>query len=122
MSTSAPTPAPTAPAPATDPGADARRLRLRALGAGLALVPATVVAVFLALATDKGGHCVMRGTCGDVPGWLYQAALAVAGAAWLVALTTPGGRPPAPVRRAALRTLLGAEAVFLLLVLAHYLG
>ncbi|MFF6777697.1 hypothetical protein ACFY8W_29665 [Streptomyces sp. NPDC012637] len=116
-------PLPAPPAPKTE----ARRLRRRALWAGLLLPPATVVVVVLALSTETGTECVMRGTCTDIPGGLYLGTLAVAAAAWIWALATPDTRPPAPPappavsRRAALWTLLGAEAFFLTLVLGHFL-
>ncbi|MFF5971855.1 hypothetical protein ACFY7C_10055 [Streptomyces sp. NPDC012769] len=115
-----PPPAP-APGPATAPG-EARRLRTRALWAGLLLIPATIGVVILALASEKGTSCVMHDTCGDVPGWLTLLTLAVGAAAWIRALSTPDGAPPAQDRMAALWILLGAEALFLTLVLAHFTG
>ncbi|MEU8619347.1 hypothetical protein [Streptomyces sp. NPDC048623] len=115
---------PPLPAPRPAPTA-ARRLRTRALWAGLLLVPATVLVVILALASESGTACVMRGTCGDVPGWAYLATLAVAAVAWIWALSTPDtapSDPPATSRTAALWILLGAEATFLALVLGHFTG
>ncbi|MFD5326672.1 hypothetical protein [Streptomyces sp. NPDC127092] len=114
-------PVPAPPAPKTEAG----RLRGRALWTGLALAPATVLVVVLMLATESGTACVMLGTCGEVPGPLYLVTLAVAAVAWIWALATPDTRPPAPPashRKAAYWTLLGAEANFLLLVMAHFAG
>ncbi|MET9951495.1 hypothetical protein ABZ135_08080 [Streptomyces sp. NPDC006339] len=121
MSDELPAPAapPTPPAPAPS---DARRLRVRALWTGLGLIPATFLVVVLALASESGTRCVMQGTCGDVPGWLTVLSLAVAAAAWITALCTPSGAPPAPVRTAAFWIMVGAEATFLTLVLAHFTG
>ncbi|MFF9198486.1 hypothetical protein ACF09L_25035 [Streptomyces sp. NPDC014779] len=109
-----------APRPAPSP---ARRLRTRALWAGLLLVPATVLVVVLALATESGTGCVMNGTCGEIPGWPYLVTLAVAVTAWVHALNTPDTpRTPATGRTAALWTLLGAEATFLALVAGYFSG
>ncbi|MER7515991.1 hypothetical protein [Streptomyces sp. NPDC126499] len=115
-------PAPTPAAPPASAASEARRLRTRALWTGLGLIPATVLVVVLALASESGTRCVMLGTCGDVPGRLTLLTLAVAAAAWITALSTPEGAPPAPTRKAALWLLLGAEATFLTLVLAHFTG
>ncbi|WP_137989209.1 hypothetical protein [Streptomyces vilmorinianum] len=99
------------------PDAAARRLRTRALWAGLLLVPATILAGILALTSENAGRCVGYGEgCGSAPGWLYLAALAVAAAAWIHALCTPDDSAPAPSRTVAFWTLIGAECVFLLLV------
>ncbi|MFE5794198.1 hypothetical protein ACFQ8C_16680 [Streptomyces sp. NPDC056503] len=121
---------PAAPAPASTPssadafppGQEARALRRGALWAGLLFLPATLLVVLAALSSETGSECVMRGTCGDVPGWLYAVTLAVAGTAWLAALTTPDGHPPATARWAALWTLIAAEVVFLGLVMGHFSG
>ncbi|MFB7362518.1 hypothetical protein [Streptomyces hydrogenans] len=99
-----------------------RLLRRSALWAGLLFLPATLLGVVLALASESGTACVMRGTCGEVPGWLYAVTLAVAGGAWLRALTVPYGAPPTRARWAALWTLIGAELFFLGLVMAYFAG
>ncbi|MFD4374764.1 hypothetical protein [Streptomyces sp. NPDC058486] len=123
-----PAPAPTpasapAPAPASAPTPlPASTLRRCALWAGLLFLPATLLGVVLALASESGTECVMRGTCGDVPGWLYAATLVVAGGAWIRALTVPDGAPPTPARWAALWTLIGAELTFLGLVMGYFAG
>ncbi|WP_128979045.1 hypothetical protein [Streptomyces roseicoloratus] len=126
------------PAP-PGPTSEATRLRGRALWTGLALAPATLLVVILMLATEQGTACVMVGPCGDVPGPVYLATLAVAGVAWIWALTTPEPRPsaadarsadaddaapvsPAPHRKAAYRTLVGAEVFFLFLLVVHFAG
>ncbi|GGY30176.1 hypothetical protein [Streptomyces omiyaensis] len=98
----------------------ARALRRRALWAGLLFLPATLLALVLALASESGSACVMRGTCRELPGWLYASTLVVAGGAWVRALTVPDGAPPTRARRAALWTLIGAELVFLGLVMGHF--
>ncbi|MEU9860523.1 hypothetical protein AB0D99_06605 [Streptomyces sp. NPDC047971] len=122
---------PSAPArvrAASRPGGVARpdpaayRLRTRALWWGLALAPATVLVVFLSLTTPEGSGCVLNGDCGTVPGWAYLTTLAVAAGAWIHALLTPDGPAPASSRKAAFWTMLGAECVFLLLVLSYFGG
>ncbi|GGR21689.1 hypothetical protein GCM10010282_12320 [Streptomyces roseolus] len=110
------------PAPPAAPVAGARTLRRSALGAGLLFFPATAFVRIAAVATERGGRCLTYGGCGDVPGPLFQATLVVAGAAWLAALTTPGGAPPSRARWAALWTLIAAELFFLCLVMGHYTG
>ncbi|MFF6791464.1 hypothetical protein ACFY9C_20600 [Streptomyces filamentosus] len=122
MNDQAPT---SAPAPDPAPGSSfvpARTLRRCALWAGLLFLPATLLGVVLALASESGTRCVMRGTCGEVPGWLYAATLAVAGGALVRALTVPDGAPPTRARWAALWTLIGAETLFLGLVMAYFAG
>ncbi|MDX2295156.1 MULTISPECIES: hypothetical protein [Streptomyces] len=123
----APAPAPDAPSPATLPAParipclEARVLRRAALWAGLLFLPATLLGVVLALSSEAGTACVMRGTCRQIPGWLYATTLAVAGGAWLRALTVPDGAPPTRGRWAALWTLIGAEVIFLCLVMGYFL-
>ncbi|MFF0431644.1 hypothetical protein ACFYU9_05350 [Streptomyces sp. NPDC004327] len=107
------------PAPASS---EARRFRVRSLWAGLLLIPATVLVVILALASERGTACVMQGTCADIPGPLYLATLAVALGALIWTQTTPDGSPPTPARKAGLATLLGADLLFLTLVAAHFTG
>ncbi|MFI8514534.1 hypothetical protein ACIGHB_25740 [Streptomyces sp. NPDC085460] len=123
-------PAPAAPAPASAgpdtapapiPYLDARTLRRAALWAGLLFLPATLLGLVLALSSEAGGVCVMRGTCREIPGWLYATTLAVAGGAWLRALTVPDGAPPTRARWAALWTLIGAEMIFICLVMGYFL-
>ncbi|MGW4053188.1 hypothetical protein ACWENA_20375 [Streptomyces sp. NPDC004779] len=115
-------PAPdTAPVPAATPYPEARALRRAALWAGLLFLPATLLGVMLVLSTEAGTACVMRGTCREIPGWLYATTLAVAGGAWLRALTVPDGAPPTRARRAALWTLIAAESIFLCLVMGYFL-
>ncbi|MET9377089.1 hypothetical protein ABZX98_23600 [Streptomyces sp. NPDC002992] len=104
------------------PDPAAHRLRTRALWWGLALAPATVLVVFLSLATPEGSGCVINGDCGTTPGWLYLVSLAVAAGAWIHALTTPDGPAPAPSRKAAFWTMIGAECGFLLLVATYFGG
>ncbi|MFJ8669146.1 hypothetical protein [Streptomyces sp. NPDC093600] len=101
---------------------EARRFRTRALWAGLLLMPATVVAGVLGLMSENAGRCVGYGEgCSDTPGWVYLTALAVAAAAWIHALCTPDGdSQPAPGRKAAFWTMIGAECVFLLLVVTYF--
>ncbi|MFK3729498.1 hypothetical protein ACI2LJ_04425 [Streptomyces sp. NPDC088090] len=111
-----------APASAPAPVVPARTLRRCALWAGLLFLPATLLAVVLALSSETGTACVTRGTCGEIPGWLYAATLAVAGGAWTRALTVPDGAPPSRARWAALWTLIGAELVFLGLVAGYFAG
>ncbi|MFC9261505.1 hypothetical protein ACFT25_17010 [Streptomyces hydrogenans] len=120
---------PDAPVPDTAAAPDApahdraaRLLRRSALWAGLLFLPAILLGVVLALASESGTACVMRGTCGEVPGWLYAVTLVVAGGAWLRALTVPYGAPPTRARWAALWTLIGAELLFLALVMAYFAG
>ncbi|MFI8289806.1 hypothetical protein ACIGBL_11735 [Streptomyces sp. NPDC085614] len=109
--------APAGAAPSA-PSAEAVRLRTRSLWAGLLLIPATVLAGILALASENAGRCVgYRVGCSTTPPWFYLATLAVAAAAWIHALCTPDTAPPAASRKAAFWTLIGAECVFLLLVL-----
>ncbi|MFF9339621.1 MULTISPECIES: hypothetical protein [unclassified Streptomyces] len=123
MNDPAPTAAPApASAPTPPPVVPARTLRRCALWAGLLFLPAILLAVVLALSSESGTACVMRGTCGEVPGWLYWVTLAVAGGAWLRALTVPHGVPPTRARWAALWTLIGAELLFLGLVTAYFTG
>ncbi|MEV6202406.1 hypothetical protein AB0M64_20840 [Streptomyces sp. NPDC051771] len=117
-----PAPAPVAGEPAPAPDRAVRLLRRSALCAGLLFLPAVLLGVVLALASESGTACVMRGTCGEVPGWLYWVTLAVGGGAWLRALTVPYGAPPTPARWAALWTLIGAELLFLGLVMAYFNG
>ncbi|MEU6985435.1 hypothetical protein ABZ946_18690 [Streptomyces sp. NPDC046324] len=110
--------------PVTPPEAPtaARRLRTRALWAGLLLVPATIVAGLLALSTENAGRCVAYGTsCGSTPGWFYLVTFAITAIAWIHALCTPDGpAEPATSRKAAFWTLVGAESVFLLLVVTSF--
>ncbi|WP_405853673.1 hypothetical protein OG361_14370 [Streptomyces sp. NBC_00090] len=105
------------PVPITPPDVEGARLRKRALiWAGL-LLPATLLAGFLALSTEDGSSCVTHGTgCGGAPGFLYVASLVVAGAAFVAVQSTSR----ADVRRAALWIQLGAEAAFLLFVLTTF--
>ncbi|MGW3515509.1 hypothetical protein [Streptomyces hydrogenans] len=121
--------APAVPVPDTAAAPDApahdravRLLRRSALWAGLLFLPAILLGVVLALASESGTACVVRGTCGEVPGWLYAVTLVVAGGAWLRALTVPYGAPPTRARWAALWTLIGAELLFLALVMAYFAG
>ncbi|MFD8014887.1 hypothetical protein [Streptomyces sp. NPDC058955] len=110
------------PAPARIPYLEARVLRRAALWAGLLFLPALLLGVVLALSSEAGTRCVMRGTCGEIPGWLYVTTLVVAGGAWIRALTVPDGAPPTRARWAALWTLIGAELVFLGLVMGYFTG
>ncbi|WP_329120325.1 hypothetical protein [Streptomyces sp. NBC_01353] len=110
------------PGGADRPDPAAYRLRTRALWCGLALAPATVLVVFLSLTTPEGSGCVLNGDCGTTPGWVYLATLAVAAGSWIHALCTPDGPAPASSRKAAFWTMIGAECVFLLLVLAYFGG
>ncbi|MFE1906367.1 hypothetical protein ACFW96_22270 [Streptomyces gardneri] len=105
------------PVPITPPDVEGARLRKRSLiWAGL-LVPATLLAGVLVLTTEAAALCIAKGRgCGGAPGYLYLVSLAVAGVAFVVAQSASR----ADVRRAALRTQLGAEAVFLLFVLTTY--
>ncbi|MFJ9809912.1 hypothetical protein ACIRTB_16975 [Streptomyces sp. NPDC101158] len=109
------------PAPAPVPS-EARRFRARSLWAGLLLIPATFLVVVLALASERGTACVMRGTCADIPGPFYLGTLAVALGALIWTQTTPDAAPPAPSRKAGLAVLLGADLLFLSLVAAHFAG
>ncbi|MFD3530535.1 hypothetical protein [Streptomyces sp. NPDC058664] len=108
------------PVPITPPDVEGARLRKRALiGAGL-LLPATLLAGVLALSTEDAGRCVTYGEgCGGAPGFLYAASLVIAAAAFVTVLAV-GSTSRAGVRRAALWTQLGAEAVFLLFVLTTF--
>ncbi|MFI8822388.1 hypothetical protein [Streptomyces sp. NPDC053431] len=108
-------------APSAAPN-EARRFRVRALWAGLLLIPATVLVVILALASESGTACVMHGTCRDVPGPLYLCTLAVAVGALIWTQSTPDGAPPAPARKAGLAVLLGADLLFLTLVATYFAG
>ncbi|MEU7293403.1 hypothetical protein AB0A76_09400 [Streptomyces exfoliatus] len=101
------------PVPITPPDPEAARLRKWALiWAGL-LLPATVLAGLLALSTEAAASCIMHGTsCGGAPGFLYVASLVIAAVAYVAVRRASR----ADVRRAALRTQLGAEAVFVLFV------
>ncbi|MGW8768923.1 hypothetical protein ACWGN5_41365 [Streptomyces sp. NPDC055815] len=105
--------------PAVPSAADleARRLRKRSvLWAGL-LVPATVLAGIVALTTENAARCVTYGEgCGSTPGWLYLVILALAAVAFVTAQSTERGT----VRRAAFWTQLGAELVFVLLVMTAF--
>ncbi|MEV5969826.1 hypothetical protein [Streptomyces sp. NPDC051921] len=112
-------PAPRAPSPGPS---EARRFRVLSLWAGLLLIPATLLVVVLALASETGTACVMRGTCRSFPGWLYLSTLAVASGALVWTQTTPDGAPPAPARKAGLAVLLAAGLLFLSLVAAHFAG
>ncbi|WP_031005866.1 hypothetical protein [Streptomyces sp. NRRL F-5727] len=112
----------TEPATARIPYLEARVLRRAALWAGLLFLPALLLGVVLALSSEAGTACVMRGTCGEIPGWLYVTTLVVGGGAWIRALTVPDGAPPTPARWAALWTLIGAELVFLALVMGYFTG
>ncbi|WP_369144346.1 hypothetical protein [Streptomyces sp. R44] len=105
--------------PAVPSAADleARRLRKRSvIGAGL-FVPATVLAGIAALTTENAGRCVEYGEgCGSTPGSVYVVILALAAVAFVAAQSTERGT----VRRAAFWTQLGAELVFLLLVMTVF--
>lgn len=105
------------PVPITPPDVEGARLRKRALiWAGL-LLPATLLAGVLVLSTEDAALCVFKGTgCGGAPGFLYIASLVIAAAAFVTVQSTSR----ADVRRAALWTQLGAEAVFLLFVLTTF--
>ncbi|MFI0928147.1 hypothetical protein ACH4TP_30110 [Streptomyces sp. NPDC021012] len=115
--TSHDTPAtPAAPAPAPS-DADGRRLRkLSLIWAGLFL-PATVLAGIVALMAENAGRCIEYGDgCGSTPGYPYVVSLALAAVAFAVAQ----GADRDTVRKAAFWTQLGAESVFLLLVMTTF--
>ncbi|MFF5917662.1 hypothetical protein ACFY8C_04870 [Streptomyces flavochromogenes] len=112
-----PRPRAASPLPITPPDVEGPRLRkLSMIGAGL-FVPATLLAGILVLTRENTARCLTYGeACDGTPGFLYVAALAIAFAALVTVQST--SRPEA--RRAALRTQLGAEAVFLLLLLTAF--
>lgn len=94
-----------------------RRLRKWATIAAFSLIPATLLAVVLALTAENAGRCITYGeNCGSTPGWLYSGSLLLAGAAWLAVLCVPRDA----VRRTALGLQLAAEATFLVTVVSTY--
>ncbi|WP_052499102.1 hypothetical protein [Streptomyces vietnamensis] len=105
------------PVPVTPPDVEGARLRKRSLiGAGL-FVPATVLAGIVALTAENAGRCITYGEgCGSTPGYPYVVSLVLAAVAFAIAQ----GADRATVRRAAVWTQLGAEFVFLLLVMTTF--
>ncbi|MFJ8658791.1 hypothetical protein [Streptomyces sp. NPDC093795] len=105
------------PVPITPPDVEGARLRRRSrIGAGL-LLPASLLAGLLVLSRENTASCLAHGTaCDGTPGFLYAASLAIALAAFVTLRRT--SRPG--VRRVALRTQLGAEGFFLLLLLIAF--
>ncbi|MEV7571014.1 hypothetical protein [Streptomyces tanashiensis] len=108
---------PAAAAAAVPSGADGRRLRKLSLIWAALFVPATVLAGVVALAAENAGRCLTYGEgCGSTPGHPYAVSLAVAAVAFAVAQGAARGG----VRRAAFGIQLGAEFVFLTLVMTVF--
>ncbi|MFD9614855.1 hypothetical protein ACFWWS_36355 [Streptomyces sp. NPDC059083] len=106
-----------APAAAAPSAADGRRLRkLSLIGAAL-LVPATVCAGVVALASENAGRCLTYGEgCGSTPGHPYLLSLAAAAVSFAVVQ----GADRTVVGRTALGIQLGAELVFTTLVMTAF--
>ncbi|MFF8377054.1 hypothetical protein ACF07V_13090 [Streptomyces sp. NPDC015661] len=96
---------------------EGRRLRKRSLiWAGL-FVPATVLAGIVALTAENAGRCLGYGEgCGSTPGYAYVVSLVPAAVAFGIAQ----GATRLTVGRTAFRVQLGAEAVFLTLVMTTF--
>ncbi|MFF9848069.1 hypothetical protein [Streptomyces litmocidini] len=108
------TASPAVPPPAEKAGRRLRKLSL--IWAGL-FVPATVLAGIVALTTENAARCVEYGDgCGSTPGYAYLGSLVVAVVAFVVAQ----GAARTTVTRTAFRVQLGAEAVFLMLVMTAF--
>ncbi|MFB8081597.1 hypothetical protein [Streptomyces sp. NPDC056013] len=105
------------PVPITPADVEGPRLRRRsAVWAGL-FVPAALLAGLLVLGRENAARCLAHGdSCDGTPGFLYAAVLAIAFAALLTAQGT--SRPG--LRRAACWTQIGAEGVFLVLLLTAF--
>ncbi|MFH9722265.1 hypothetical protein ACH4M4_04780 [Streptomyces sp. NPDC017254] len=105
------------PVPITPPDVEGARLRKRStVWAGL-FVPASLLAGILVLTREDTASCLAHGTnCDGTPGFLYAAALVV----FVAALVTVRSTSRPEVRRAAFRTQIGAESVFLLLLLTAF--
>ncbi|MFF3836272.1 hypothetical protein [Streptomyces sp. NPDC001930] len=105
------------PVPITPPDVEGARLRKRSMvWAGL-FVPASLLAGILVLTRENTARCLTYGdACDGTPGLFYVAALAIA----FAALVTVQSASRPEVRRAALWTQLGAEAVFLLFLLTAF--
>ncbi|MFD4765590.1 hypothetical protein [Streptomyces niveus] len=101
----APTPSPTT-----------RRLRMWATTAALLMVPASILAVLLALTSERAGWCITYGDCASNPDWLYQGSLLVAGMAWVTVLCVPRKR----VGGSAYVLQLAAQGTFLMAVATTY--
>ncbi|MEV4425316.1 hypothetical protein ACIGN6_26025 [Streptomyces sp. NPDC053792] len=96
--------------------ADRRLRKLSLIWAGL-FVPATLLAGLVALTAENAGRCLTYGEgCGSTPGYPYVASLVLAA----VAFATAQGAARTPVAKAAFRVQLGAEAVFLTLVMTTF--
>ncbi|MFG2834658.1 hypothetical protein ACGFYE_06665 [Streptomyces zaomyceticus] len=105
------------PVPITPPDVEGARLRKRSMVWAGTLPPASLLAGFLVLAREKVADCLTHGqSCEGTPGFVYIAALVV----FVAALVTVQSTSRPDVRRVAFRTQLGAEGVFLLLLLTAF--
>ncbi|MFF5763390.1 hypothetical protein ACWD5B_33495 [Streptomyces tanashiensis] len=110
-------------APAAEAGllrrrsAEAMLLRRRGMIWAGVFLPAVPLAAVAALTSENAGRCVAYGNgCGSVTGLFALVALGMV----LVALVTVQSTSRAAVRRAAYRVQLGAEFVFLTLVMTAF--
>ncbi|MFC9588395.1 hypothetical protein [Streptomyces sp. NPDC056944] len=104
-------------AAAVPSAAAGRRLRTMSLILAGLFVPATVLAGIVTLVSENAGRCLAYGEhCSSTPGAAYLVSLAVAAVAFAIAL----GADRATVRRVAFWTQLGAEFVFLMLVMTAF--
>ncbi|WP_189829725.1 hypothetical protein [Streptomyces zaomyceticus] len=105
------------PVPITPPDVEGARLRKRSMVWAGMFLPASLLAGVLVLARENTADCLTHGqSCDGTPGFVYVAALVVLVAALVTVQST--SRPG--VRRVAFRTQLGAEGVFLLLLLTAF--
>lgn len=101
---------------------NAARIRVRSCLAAFALVPASVIAVVLALTSESAGRCLTygEGCSGNSAQPLLITLLGVV-LAWAVALLTPArGAASHSVRIVAYRTQLGLECLTLLMIATYW--
>ncbi|WP_395360707.1 hypothetical protein ACHGLA_12955 [Streptomyces sp. YH02] len=113
----APRPRAASPVPVTPPDAEGVRLRKRSMVWAGMFVPASLLAGLLVLTRENTARCLTYGeACDSAPGSLFVAALVI----FVVALVTAQSTARPDVRRAAFRTQLGAQGVFLLFLLTAF--
>ncbi|MCX4981015.1 hypothetical protein [Streptomyces sp. NBC_00572] len=105
------------PVPITPPDVEGARLRKRSMFWAGMFVPASLLAGILVLTREDAASCLTHGTaCDSTPGLVYVAALVI----FVAALVTVQATSRPELRRAAFWTQIGAESVFLFLLLVAF--